>query len=156
MGEEITSDDNTSEVETESDGSDEGEIMERHILYPGSNLSSHDCSVAILSIMHKHSLTYSAVTDILKLFSQSLPSPNSLPQTQHLLLKSYVNYKVETIVHRCCGYCSRLLSDDTSCTIAECQQACIPESSFITICLDQQLKTLFMGTIVVIINHQYS
>jgi hypothetical protein len=149
-----SSDDSTSD--TSSDTSDtfsdrlselEIEMEELQNLFPGSKISSHDCAIALLSIAHKHSLTYSAVTDILKLLSVSLPSPSFLPASHHGLFKSYVNYKEETVVHRCCGYCTNLLSQSSSCTVGECQDANIPDASFVEIRLDHQLRTLFSGNV---------
>lgn len=117
------------------------ELEETDELFSGSTVSSKDCSIALLSIMHKHCLTYSAVTDIIKLFSNSLPSPNSLSG----LMQNYVDYDADTIVHRCCGYCTQLLPDDSSCPLEECKRACIPDSSFVEVCLEKQLKTFFSG-----------
>lgn len=120
-------------------------------LFQGSAVSSRDCSIALLSIMHKHSLTYSAVTDILNLLSLSLPSPNTLPTSQYSLMKKYVNYQADTKVHRCCGNCTKLLVGDSSCSVADCRRANIPDSTFVEICLDKQIKTLFSGNIATII-----
>lgn len=38
-----------------------------HVLFSGSELSNHQCSIVLLSILLKHNLTYSCVTDILNL-----------------------------------------------------------------------------------------
>lgn len=113
----------------------------------GSELSNKDCSVILLSIMNKHSLTYAAMDDILKLFSNSLPTSNFFPKTLHLLMKDYVDYEKDTIIHRCCGYCSQLLpSGSSSCFRVECRKHNLPDATFVEVCLDQQIKTLFSGT----------
>lgn len=129
-------------VSNDVDGSDDGDELVsegQQKLYSGSQISSQDCSVALLSIMHKHSLTYAAVSDILKLFSNSLPSPNSFPHTQDQLLKNVVTFYEDTVVHRCC---TGFLPSDSICSNAECQGANIPDSTFVEVCIEHvQLKT---------------
>ena len=80
-----------------SSGKESEVFSEKQGLFSGSNVYS----IALLSIMNKHSLTYAAADDILKLFAFCLPSPNYIPQSRHLLVKN------DTILQRCCGY-SRL------------------------------------------------
>ena len=122
-------------------------IDKTQCLYSGSSITNHDFSVALLSISHKHSLTNSSIVDVLNLFSQALPAglPNQLPKSHHMLMKNFVNYNESIIVHRCCGYCSRLLSSNSSCEIPECRMAHAAESSFIQVLISKQLQTLFSG-----------
>ena len=116
------------------------------MLFPGAQLSNHDFSVALLSIFQKHSLTYSAVDDILKLFHCVLPAPSALPTSQHMLLKEFISYNSHTIVHRCCGSCCRLLSSGTlRCPRRECQASNVKEATFVEVMIDAQLKERFMG-----------
>ena len=118
---------------------------EQEHVFSCASTSTHEWSVALLSIFYKHSLTYSCVTDILKLFAQDLPSPNSLPQSQHFLMKNFVNYDEDTVLHHCCGFCTQLLPPKSSCSQPECQLAGVDDSSFIEVHLDKQLQHLFSG-----------
>ena len=135
-----TSDDEITELSTTDH---EPSTTPLQCLYPGSNVSKNDFNVAMLSISHKHSLTNSCLVDILNLFSEVLPM-GTQTSSRHMLMRSFVDYNEEITVHRCCGYCSRLLSD-LSCDLPECQAAEVSDSSFIQICLVKQLQTLFSG-----------
>lgn len=115
-------------------------------LFSGALISSEEFCIALLSIFHKHDLTYSCITDLLKLFAYSLPSPNTLPPTQYALMKKFVDFDTSTIIHYCCGFCTRpLLSSGLKCSRQECQSA--SESSFIEVRLDRQIQCLFSGII---------
>ena len=92
-------------------------------LFSGSNLSGHQFSVALLSIMHKHSVTNSCVEDLLSLLSNSFPSPNAIPPTHFLLTNKFGKYDHHITKHNCCSYCTQLLPTGLSCTRAECQAA---------------------------------
>ena len=153
------------ETDSESleSNSDEPTPTPLQYLYPGSNVPSHDFNVALLSIAHKHSLTNSSVVDILKLFSEVLPTSAQI-QSRHMLMKHFVDHNEMITDHRCCGYCSRLLSN-SNCDTPECQAAEAPEGSFIQICIIKQLQTLysglcfniiFSGTVSIISFHRFS
>lgn len=73
-------------------------------LFSGSEFSGNEFSIALLSIIHKHSLTYASVDDLLKLLSHSFPCPNAIPSTQYLLT-SVIKYNKHIVVHLCCSYC---------------------------------------------------
>ena len=117
------------------------------VLYTGSHVTSHECCVALLSMLLKHSLTNSSIKDMLNLLSQILPPDSNLPTSHHLLLKQYVNFQDQTTIHKCCGYCTRLLPgvDNPKCSNIDCQSPSTSLSSFIEISLDKQLTTLFSG-----------
>ena len=122
-------------------------VYEPQYLYQGSNVTKHEFSVALLSIAHKHSITNSCVQDVLNLVSQVLPmdKQNFLPQSRHILIRNVISYTDSTSIHKCCGYCTRLLSTKSSCTSPECIKAGLPESSFIEVHIDKQLQRLFSG-----------
>lgn len=103
----------------------------------------HAFSIGLLSIMDKHSLSYACVTDILKLFSVSLPDFAS--SSLHMLLKKYVQPMDSLQIHHCCGVCMKLLESGTSCTMPECMAKGLPTSSFVEVKIDYQLKLLFSG-----------
>ena len=116
----------------------------RRVLFPAVQFSNHEFSVALLSIFQKHSLTYSAVEDLLKLFHCVLPTPSTLPTSQHMLFKEFISYDTNTILHRCCGSCCQLLSSG-KCSRRECQASNIKEATFVEVIIDPQLKERFMG-----------
>ena len=111
----------------------------------GPTMSCHECSIAILSIANKHNMSYSSTMDVLNLFTHILPS-NSAPPSYHMIMKELLNYQAYTTVHRCCGFCTRLLSTDSSCLQPECQLAKIPDSTFVEVHIANQLQVLFSGT----------
>ena len=103
----------------------------------------HQFSIALLSVMDKHSLSYSCVSDLLKLFTATVP--NFSLCSIHMLFNKFTNFKESTKVHHCCGYCGKLLVSNTKCTGSECLAKGLPDSSFIEVRLDHQLKVLFTG-----------
>lgn len=119
-------------------------VHEKEELFSGSATSTHECSLMLLSIFNKHSISYSCVSDILKLFSQVLPVPNSLPRTHTTILKQFIDVEKYTTLHRCCGFCTRLLDSDSCCSRTECQLSSA-SNSFIEVRLDRQLQNLFSG-----------
>ena len=98
----------------------------RKELYPGSMLSNRDFSLGLLSIIHKHNLTYSCVNDLLQFLVTVLPHPSCIPRSNRALIKEFIDYKSSTIVHSCCGYCSKLLGSSSLCSKNECQAASLP------------------------------
>ena len=138
----------TSESDLEGDASIPIEEMshsgDQTLLYAGAQMSKQEFSTCLLSIFLKHSLTYSCVTDILRLFGQVLPSPNNLPQSKHMLFSEFVDYDSSTINHSCCDFCTQLMSSRT-CSRPECVAANSGQASFVQVPLSQQLKSYFAG-----------
>ena len=97
----------------------------------------HQFSVALLSIMDKHSLSYSCVANLLKLFKVTVP--NFSLCSVHTLLNKFTNFKESTGIHHCCGFCAKLLRSDTKCTKSDCLAKGLPDSSFIEVRLDYLL-----------------
>lgn len=138
--------DGVHELESSFQLSDALEVVcQRTELFSGSSVTKEELSVALLSLFHKHSMTYMCVTEVLKLFSQVLPSTNLLPRTLHMLMSKFVHYDSDTATHHCCGYCTQPLSPGSQCSRLECRSADIGESSFIEVYLDKQLLRLFSG-----------
>lgn len=105
-------------------------------------------SLALLSLVTKHKITDSCTSDILKLFSHALSTSSTqspLPSTLFLLLNNFLVYSNETITHRCCGACGILLQEGSECDSVSCVAAGISNATFIEVCLDKQLQTLFSG-----------
>ena len=117
----------------------------RKELYPGSMLSNQDFSLGLLSIIQKHNLTYSCVDDLLQFLVTVLPHPSCIPRSNRALIKEFIDYKSSTIVHSCCGYCSKLLGSSSLCSKSECQAASLPNATFVEVPLDSQLKERFSG-----------
>ena len=125
-------------------GVENTQAHERTDLFSGASISKQEFSTALLSIAQKHSVSYSSITDILKIFSLTLPSPNLLPSSSFVLLNESVDYHSSTTIHRCCGFCADTLLD-SRCLKAECQLAGFRDSSFVQVSLKAQLQTLFSG-----------
>lgn len=146
---ESESDDDSSISDFESDIESENKLdsvsHSTQMLFDGSSVTSHECSLALLSLMDKHRLTYSAVNDTLKMFSCVLPSPSYLQQSERSLIKKFIDYDKLTTVHRCCGFCTNLLPSGSDCTRNECQVAPVRAATFVEVSLECQLKTLFSG-----------
>ena len=142
------SDDSDCSILSDTDSNEEsrppGIIENRTLLYSGSQMSTEEFYVVVLSMFLKHSLTYSSVSDILNLFSHTIPSPNSVPRTQYQLFKKFIDYEAETVTHHCCGYCTELLTS-SSCLKSECREANLPDASFVELRLDKQLQRQFSG-----------
>lgn len=83
-------------------------------------------------------MTNLCLADLLKLFDQIVPFPNSVPRSQYLLFKEFVPYDVYVISHQCCGYCTQLLVSGSRCPREECQEQNTPNANFLEIRLDKQ------------------
>ena len=117
-------------------------------LFNEATISTTEFSIAMLSIFYKHSLTYSSLTDILKLLAQVLPCPNSIPQSNYVLMNKLVDYNINVNIHYCCGFCMQLLTAGNSCSQADCQlQSNFPKFSFVEVRLDKQLERMFSGIV---------
>lgn len=90
-------------------------------LFKGSTMSVQQCTVAIMSMFHKHNLSYACINDILKLMEQALLEDNLLPCTCHSIINEFVKYKENTMIHNSCSFCTQLLSTDSKCSQRECQ-----------------------------------
>jgi len=91
--------------------------------------------------MDKHSLPYSCVADLLKLFAVTVP--NFSPCSVHTLLNKFTNFKESTKIHRCCSFCTKLLTSDASCTRHNCVAKALPDSSLIKKKTAARLKSIF-------------
>ena len=117
----------------------------RKELYPRSTLSNQDFNLGLLSIIQKHNLTYSCVDDLLQFLVTVLPHPSCIPRSNRALIKEFIDCKSSTIVHSCCGYCSKLLGSSSLCSKSECQATSLPNAKFVEVPLDGQLKERFSG-----------
>lgn len=147
-------------VESDEDSTEESFEPEQEMdtsnrLYDGSPGSYQQWSLAMLSIFLKHNLTYSCVDDLLKLFRNVLPFANSIPRSNYSLLKQYVDYDANTVVHRCCGHCSRLLSSSARCTGPECLSANASNAYFVEVLINKQLEIYCNGKTMFIYVYMY-
>ena len=132
----------------DSDDEDDTSVLDsnsRKELYPGATLSTHDFSLGLLAIIQKHNLTYSCVDDIIQFLVPVLPHPSCVPRSNRALIKEFIDCKSSTIVHSCCGFCSKLLPPSSQCPRSECQAASLPNATFVEVPLDSQLKERFSG-----------
>ena len=80
-------------------------------LFPGASVVAHQFHVVMASTALRHNLTYSCQTDILKLIATILPSPNHVTSASRSLTRKFIQYEQQSVVHRCCGTCMRLLPE---------------------------------------------
>lgn len=135
------------EEDTSSLDRDSADELGVNELFAGATVSNEEFSIAMLTLFQKHNLTYSTMTDVLKLFTQILPSPNAVPPTNFVLMNKFMDYKANIATHRCCGHCTSLLPADGFCSQMESQSYVnIKEFSFIQLHLDKQLNRFFSGS----------
>ena len=80
-------------------------------IHESSDVSEDHAFVALMSIANKHKLTYTSLTDIMKLISGLLPVPNVfLHSNLNQLINKYVNISEVVIKHSCCVSCMDLLA----------------------------------------------
>ena len=108
-----------SDTSTENDDDATSEVTQTYTqqmgtaLFPGSSVSANEFSAALLSIFLKHDMSYQCVSDVLKLFQYTIPSPNLLPQSHNVLIGQLIKYDEQVKIHYCCSSCSQALSLDT-------------------------------------------
>ena len=119
-------------------------------LFPQSHISSVDFNIAFMSLVQRHNLTYSSQTDILRLVSMVLPTPNTAPSSSTLLISKFTSFKREAIVQHYCGSCTYPINTGSSCTRPLCSRVQEPHAVFIRIPVTAQLTERFQGTLIYI------
>ena len=114
-------------------------------LHPGCNIKEDEFYVAILSLVQRHKLTYACLSDLLELLNKTLPQPNALCVTAMRLIRKYVKFEKETILHKCCGSCLAPLPGRGECLNPACRTASEPDAVFLEIPLDQQIQERMAG-----------
>ena len=115
-------------------------------LFPESRISSSDFNIAFMSLVHRHNLTYSSQTDILRLLSMVLPTPNTTPSSASALLSKFADFKTEAVVQKFCDCCTSLLdADSSSCVKPSCVSVRAQHAVFVRVPLAMQLKDHFQG-----------
>lgn len=115
-------------------------------LFHEPGIKNNDFNTAFMSLVQRHNLTYSSQSDILKLLSIVLPSPNNVLSSAHVLTNKFVSYKEDTVIHHFCGNCTSPLQPGTSCERQQCIGAQGPHGIFVRIPLSLQLRERFEGT----------
>ena len=121
-------------------------------IHESSDVSEDHAFVALMSIANKHKLTYTSLTDIMKLISGLFPVPNVFLHSNLNQLNKYVNISEVVIKHSCCVSCMDLLAPGAvtatcerhECTITGNQG--LKEASFYEISIEKQLNEHFKGT----------
>ena len=113
-------------------------------LYLDSQIGVHEFHVAFMSLCQRHNLTYASQSDILKLMSMVIPTPNKVLSSAHSLKNKFVRYEAETIVRRFCGHCMEPLQG-SHCAKPECTRVMAPCATFVQLPLDLQLKGRLEG-----------
>ena len=112
-------------------------------LFPGATITAHQFHIAMASTSLRHNLTYACQTDILQLIASILPSPNHASATSRSLTRKFVHYEQQSLLHRRCGTCMRLLKEETRCSNLQCAHLGIPDVLFVEVPIDKQLQERF-------------
>ena len=112
-------------------------------LFPESRVTSHEFSVAFLSLSQRHNLTYASQTDILKPLSILLPTPSGVPSSSHTMTSIFTKYQEETVTQHFCACCTAPLLPRSTCLKPGCTLE--QHAVFVHIPLDMQLKERFEG-----------
>lgn len=99
-------------------------------LFLDSEIGTHEFHVAFMSLCQHHNLTYSSQSDILKLISMVIPTPNNVLSSAHVLRSRCVKNEEETVVHHFCGHCMDPIQG-LKCTKAGCVTAMAPQATFV-------------------------
>lgn len=116
-------------------------------LYTGSEITIAQCILLILSFSLRHSLTASAVEDLLKLLNVFLPSGNILPKSLHLLRKLFHDPSESLNVHIFCNNC-RTYVPKNNVHCPECNEINDPKrnitegSYYISLSIEDQLRNI--------------
>jgi len=116
-------------------------------LYTGSEITIAQAMVLILSFSLRHSLTASAVEDLLKLLNVFLPSSNILPESLHLFRKIFHNPSESLNVHLFCNICQTYLSKNNM-HCPECNEINDPKKNiaegnfYISLSIEDQLRDI--------------
>ena len=124
------------------------ELIEVDPTSSGMRISPEVGIQLILSLVTKHSLTYSALADILSVIRLHLPE-NSIPtayNSVYHLMKSMCSLQgdsqIQEVVHRLCGNCHSYLPGSQPCENLQCHDT---EITFIELPVDAQIQALFKG-----------
>ena len=137
------------ESETESDGSD---VMDESIIFRGirlhdslynnSTVSILEAYVLVFQFAIKHSLTKTAISELLQLISVHLPADAKYPQSIHEVKGLFMEMFPHSMpsVHNYCEYCLSMLTSDGVCSTDGCSG--LKRGQFISLPLAPQLKKI--------------
>lgn len=111
-------------------------------LYEGSELTAWDCYLHIMRYALRHSITKTALSDLLGLVGLLLPgaTSTSLYRFKKAFLELYEDISFTS--HYCCSYChSPYVARDSDC----CNGCDAGSVEFMTISVEAQLKRKFQG-----------
>ena len=115
-------------------------------LFPNSVFTEYQFNVSMASVAQRHNMSYSCMTDVLRLISLYLPSPNSAPQSAKTLLSQFVDTKRLPVSQMLwCLYA--IAKSMETCDQDTCKTEDVPNSKFVEVPLDRQLQQRFKGII---------
>ncbi|CAH1263932.1 Hypp2800 [Branchiostoma lanceolatum] len=116
-------------------------------LFPGSPVSRGTCHLLVMTYAIKHSLTQSALEDLVKLIDAICPSGHKCAASAYLIKKDFSDllYKdPPPTVYYCCPCCHKPLeSKDAKCDIEECMQDKEKPVEFYHMDIEAQLQRFF-------------
>ena len=80
-------------------------------LYPGSTVSVCGGVCAIMHFCTTSKLSYTAISELLKLLQVLCPVPNSLPTTVYRLKQFFKQYNLKYNIHQYCSECLNQVND---------------------------------------------
>lgn len=116
-------------------------------LYTGSEITIAQCILLILSFSLRHTLTASAVEDLLKLLNVFLPSGNILPQSLYLFRKLFHDPSESLNVHIFCHNCRACIPKNNM-HCPECNEISDPKRNitegryYISLSIEDQLRNI--------------
>ena len=82
------------------------EAITSEALYDGSLVTTRQFHVTMASFAQRHNLSYTCQTDILKFVANTLTAPNTITSTARSLVRMFVQYEQQSVIHQCCGVCT--------------------------------------------------
>lgn len=141
----------TSESEEKHDtsssfeASSEDEQKPFQALYKDANISVYEFLLTMKTLKNKHSLTDSAINDLLKALQIILPKGNSVPKNLNLLEKKSLNEE-DADHFKICSKCHNIKKSGTILSLKieteNCVKCKMPLVSFVTFNIENQIKKI--------------
>lgn len=148
---EEVSDEESLGSEVEEDYSCEAIGDVHSLVYGHADVTVFQSYLLVFQYSMKHSLTKSALSDLLQLIKVHLPQNTSYLSSVHQMKEFFTKLlpHATPLVHQYCSYCLSALPSNGACAMANCPGT--TKGQFITIPLTPQLKRIFEGVYIIIL-----
>ena len=138
------------------------ETDDDELLYSNAAMTVSETMILLMTYAIRHSLTYTAFSDLLEIISFICPQPNKCKSSVKQIWKYFGNLDAEKIVHYYCNFCTQYLCADNPPIETEVCSGCgkivgknIPY--FLQIPFQQQIQILFKKEeFPAILNHRFN